>query len=1014
MNDLRDIWSTSGLLIDTNDDAVPDETSLFIKGLTEDFLPIGLIDFIARVGLETTGTSLDFFEDLSGIRERWVMSLEKGTDHFSRCRLFPENKVIRISASTEEKVSEFLRWFSNSWPMCNPAKYLKSADENIQIVDFDGSRVRVGSCSENLSQWFPIEPKEQTQCSMFHPSFESLTDLWTTSGFYQSDRVGLNEQTDVTFSFRSRPVIRLFQQTCLLAAKIGLYSTGIKYPLTGRNQYSEIDFIIDGKKSKKSTVSWGIKEKGAIVIKIEGNDIASANALGYLARAQPFEEGGSFGSWEGKSAKLNKDNLPVLMEKKWTAQSEKDDLLHRIDKFSGSFTKEHTLDIKAFISEPLSIRSHLKEIIEERFSYVHDLSVHVFSSYKPAYHWIEEIILPEIANFGKSIEKIVIKCKKENHAEGIELPIRWIQEIYPIDRYLNDKMHTPLKNIHFELEDKQDETYKFLALSKNGRVIFKDTLTVPVTEMNYINSEKKVYPTTGQLLISSNGKILESEHIATDREKFWNFFMKEILNKLPPLLPVDDHNRGREIPLFSYLTVDVTMSEEERKLGIGEERISPLESLHEDIYFDTLNFFSNVGKQISDTPITCPGGVRPFVHVETGADPRAEIKVLGWNSANNEKYITRSLSFDTSHFIPVRASIVHGQEMDCVEICEGNRVAREIPGLSGKFAKVWKAGESFEGRDILAIDVFLPGQAKYTSTHKLSLYKPTIMIETGHHPNEVSSMPAVIELINGMDRSFLKKVNLSVIYCANPDGRALHRRMSSENKNWKLHAARFNAVGLEYYYQRFKETFFDEANVVPRVFKRWLPDVSVDDHGIPSHEWVQPFAGYNSPPSFPVSYWIPISLIYGITKDPAGKEYVLHHQFERAVVNQIAKKMKLDHEIDRLNSSIKETYKRYGSNWLSEVFPLQETEDMIFYHWNTDVSDHSHQVIARFPKWCSAELISETADETVDSEALELCKRAHRLFDMGVIETVCNTHTSRKFKNNDGYISYYRDRPLKL
>ncbi|MFP3416416.1 hypothetical protein SB773_33815, partial [Bacillus sp. SIMBA_074] len=81
-----------------------------------------------------------------------------------------------------------------------------------------------------------------------------------------------------------------------------------------------------------------------------------------------------------------------------------------------------------------------------------------------------------------------------------------------------------------------------------------------------------------------------------------------------------------------------------------------------------------------------------------------------------------------------------------------------------------------------------------------------------------------------------------VIPYANPDGIALHQELVKENPYWKHHAARYNAVGLEYTNHRFKPSIFGESRVVPQLFYRWLPDVIIDDHGIPSHEWTQPFA----------------------------------------------------------------------------------------------------------------------------------------------------------------------------
>lgn len=88
--------------------------------------------------------------------------------------------------------------------------------------------------------------------------------------------------------------------------------------------------------------------------------------------------------------------------------------------------------------------------------------------------------------------------------------------------------------------------------------------------------------------------------------------------------------------------------------------------------------------------------------------------------------------------------------------------------------------------------------------------------------------------------------------------------LTKEHPKWKHHAARFNAVGLEFAYVKFQESVFGEANVLPLILKKWAPDIVIDDHGIPAREWVQPFAGYACPPIFPVSYTLPSAKIYGI------------------------------------------------------------------------------------------------------------------------------------------------------
>ena len=40
-----------------------------------------------------------------------------------------------------------------------------------------------------------------------------------------------------------------------------------------------------------------------------------------------------------------------------------------------------------------------------------------------------------------------------------------------------------------------------------------------------------------------------------------------------------------------------------------------------------------------------------------------------------------------------------------------------------------------------------------------------------------------------------------------------------------------------------------EALVRGRLWREWLPDIYLNPHGYPSHEWVQQFAGY-LPPGF--------------------------------------------------------------------------------------------------------------------------------------------------------------------
>ena len=97
---------------------------------------------------------------------------------------------------------------------------------------------------------------------------------------------------------------------------------------------------------------------------------------------------------------------------------------------------------------------------------------------------------------------------------------------------------------------------------------------------------------------------------------------------------------------------------------------------------------------------------------------------------------------------------------------------------------IWEVEKSFEGRPIYTVEVTTPPVSSYVSTHKLTLYKPTVLIEAGHHPNEVSSMPALRELVKEVvteKAEWLTRFNLVVIPFANQDGIALHQELVKDN-----------------------------------------------------------------------------------------------------------------------------------------------------------------------------------------------------------------------------------------
>ena len=191
----------------------------------------------------------------------------------------------------------------------------------------------------------------------------------------------------------------------------------------------------------------------------------------------------------------------------------------------------------------------------------------------------------------------------------------------------------------------------------------------------------------------------------------------------------------------------------------------------------------------------------------------------------------------------------------------------QLPGVT-----VRDVERSYRGRTIAAIEVVKPDGAAVRSRTKLAAMKPTHLIVARHHANEVASTTAAFRFVELLATDpatmpLLDRCNIVVIPDENPDGTALHAMLMAEHPTWKHHAARYNAVGVEFSnHMGDPDTIYGEARVRPTLWRQWRPDVITDNHGVPSHEWWQPFAGGQNPPRFRISYWLCQALIYGICR----------------------------------------------------------------------------------------------------------------------------------------------------
>ncbi len=1048
MRDLGKVFTTEGLLSDRNGDGVADSLCVIFQ-IQANVAVAGLIDFCARLGLETSELDLPVMvlgEAATSQRNEheWLCTVSidpSAQAGYAHCLLEWQTKQISFVGNSEASLSGLLRWMAAHWPHgikgeLDSVDKISWLNEQIQLSS-EGVVIPGGQIGLRLAEALP----DSGQSPERPRPLDSLTELWTTAGFYQAGRVDTTSRTDVFFTGLSSA--QTVAASARLAARIGLASTGLQFPVTGELQrVPELTFSLGDQAAcsdENCVVGWSVSEQDASarIIHLTGGEQSVVSALDYLSQAIPHRLGGSFGEWqELASNQGEQQEFPLLLEKSWEHRGERAELEQlfqtEIDRASREVPETNligtTLAVTAFLSEPEEIRRELEQswsrTVAELFPAT-ECVVQIHSAFKPGFCWIKESILPAIKRVDKQVERVTIRFQREARKAGMELAHRWLQELYPVDQLLEKELGIALSQIELAMDEQLASTYQVQMWGTDGAIIGSWTLDVPVARVPYLDETRQAYPTTSGLFMQIADRRIEHA-VATDREQFWQYYTQQFLPELSECLLSDQDVSRISNPLFHSIDVRVKMSEQEERLGIDEETISSLEALHEDIYFYTLDYFAHLGEKLTGTEWNAPGAVRPFVRVRPGTAPRATIRVKQYRVQPPQSVKTTQLSFSANDTSPIGARLLFADETGC-RVGEWKRGRSQVKreALQAEWAAlaehpsvhIWEVEKSFEGRPIFAVEVTAPRVSTYVSPHMLTVKKATVMIETGHHPNEVSSMPAIRELVEEIitERAdWLKHVNLVVIPFANPDGMALHQQLTTDNPHWKHHAARYNAVGLEFTAHRFQATIFGEAKVVPELFARWLPDVMIDDHGIPSHEWTQPFAGYNSPPRFPVSYWVPISLFYGIGRELDRTRYPEHAAALDAIQTETEKMMRLDVRLWEKNKRYVDRYIRYGHQWVAEVFPFPGDSELIFYRWPTEPDRTSTSLIARFPEWITLDLITEAADETVYDEALRDCQEAHKLFNRAVIARVASCVHSIRRTIDGQRIRIDRQRPLQI
>lgn len=298
--------------------------------------------------------------------------------------------------------------------------------------------------------------------------------------------------------------------------------------------------------------------------------------------------------------------------------------------------------------------------------------------------------------------------------------------------------------------------------------------------------------------------------------------------------------------------------------------------------------------------------------------------------------------------------------------------------------KAYRAGVSYRGREISVMEITSSTTSELVSLAKLTAMKPTIFITGRQHANEVSSTSHILRLAELLvtDPSYkeiLKKINIILQPVENPDGAQMAYELQKLTPTHMLHAGRYSALGMDVGSQVGQaDPLLPEALVRGRVWHEWLPDIYLNPHGYPSHEWVQQFAGY-VPPGFR-SYLASRGWYTSVSglRDP---RYPAHALAVEAIRDSIVREINSNPDVKALNLRHQERYRRWAYGFQPYLYNQEIYKDTTIYYSDPETGEPAGSRRARdgggrsMSAWPQVTYFNggtEAPDETAQGQWLDL------------------------------------------
>jgi hypothetical protein len=269
---------------------------------------------------------------------------------------------------------------------------------------------------------------------------------------------------------------------------------------------------------------------------------------------------------------------------------------------------------------------------------------------------------------------------------------------------------------------------------------------------------------------------------------------------------------------------------------------------------------------------------------------------------------------------------------------EGDRMLAKMAAAFPE-ATMYRAGRSYLGKDIWAMDLMAPVDASHWSRVKATTFKPTVVYSARQHANEVSSTSHVLRhaellLTDPAQRPKLDEVNVVIHPFTNPDGAQTAYDLYTITPDYILHAGYLGALGQDATSGGDDDhPIYPESTVRGRLWERWLPDIFLNPHGYPSHQVVQLFSEYTGLVrrgrvternwGFNKGWFMPG---FGYVDSP---EHPRHKDAAFEIRDYITRGINANRDVFDLNQRAYARYERYGARFDPDVFNLPLTDSVL-------------------------------------------------------------------------------------